>query len=41
MRILTIGQDLGLIGRIEANVMKNKKGYIRAALMLEFAHLCE
>lgn len=39
--IRTTGQDLGLIGRTEANVMKNKERQTRAALVLELAHLCQ
>lgn len=41
MCILTISQDFRLISRTEANIMKNKKRYIRAALMLIFAYLCK
>lgn len=40
-RRLTIGQDLGLVGRTEADVMENKKGDGEAALVLESAHLRE
>lgn len=40
-RRLTVGQDLGLVGRTEADVMENKKGDGEAALVLESAHLRE
>lgn len=40
-RRLTVSQDLGLVGRTEADVMENKKGDGEAALVLEPAHLCE
>lgn len=40
-RRLTVSQDLGLVGRTEADVIENKKGDGEAALVLEPAHLCE
>ena len=40
-RRLTVSQDLGLVGRTEADVMENKKGDAEAALVLKPAHLCE
>lgn len=39
--IRTIGQNLGLTGGTEANVMENKERQTRAALVLELAHLCQ
>lgn len=38
-RILTVGQDLGLTGGTEANIMKDKKRHLGAALVLALAHL--
>lgn len=40
-RRLTISQDLGLVGRTEADVVENKQGDAEAALVPESAHLRE
>lgn len=38
-RTLTVGQDLGLIGGTEANIMEDEKRHVRAAPEPALAHL--